>query len=160
MTRTRTRRPAAARPTPEPQVEAAPPPPEAAPEATAEAEATAPEAAPDVPEIKPELPFGADPDDLVGADAAAQPEEPVRVTPSKIRTVVYRGLRVTTGRPDPGPVAITVNVPDDRDKDYERVVTSGRTYTLHRDRATQVEPADAGWLTRHTAYRIEVIKQP
>jgi len=111
-----------------------------------------------VPEIKPEPKFGEDPDDLVGAD---NPVEPADEEEAELRraTVYVRLIGVhTTGKPNPGPIAATVIVPESGELDYETMVTAGRTYTLRRNQPQAVDDRDVEWLTGHPHYLIETVE--
>ncbi len=120
------------------------------------------EVKPEVPgdvqdEVKPEVPFGDDPDDSNDDDVL---HIGATVTTASGGRVVYRGMRVDDGaKADAGAVAITVTVPASREKDYERTVTSGITYTLHRNEPLSVADADVDWLVSHAAYLIEEADQ-
>lgn len=170
-TRSRARRPAAAKAAPKAAVAAVEP--AVTPDATnpapvAENEPTgAPEApAPNAPEatepveVKPETQEEPDdksdtgPLDSVGTiDASASNDAPVEA-PSIDGgvTIVLRGTRDG----GPGPIAETFIVPDDG-SDYDDVITSGDTVTLERGVPKEVEGDHADWLTGHPAYLIEEV---
>lgn len=104
---------------------------------------------PPVADVKPELPFGQEPDDLA---EDAESDDTITAQSPAGASALYKGLRGDNRFPE---VAITVIVPEPP-KGYEDLVTSGRTYTLHLNKAAWVEAEHAKWLEGHPAYDIEV----
>lgn len=167
---TRTRKPRAAAAAPEAAAEAvaveAPAEEAPAPEAeNTEAEPTeapaeepsgedAPEAAePEVPEVKPEVPFGQDPDDAQDGEAEVTSGDSGASPSGAGVTATFVGLR---GAEPFHPVAVTVIVPEDTSEGYEGSITEGTTYTLHRGQSHWVAEEHVEWLTNHPAYDIKV----
>jgi hypothetical protein len=124
--------------------------------------------APEVtPEIKAEVPFGADPDDLAGIDPVAAAQ---RVRDEQRAAVATFGNAPISAADFPqddagkavayaGPAAaITVIVPDGKDPSYDDLAMSGTTYTLERGKARFVRKEHVKWLTGHPAHTIEEVK--
>ena len=116
---------------------------------------------PGVPEVKPQPAFGEDPDDLYGSDVEPTAPASAPAVIGNAVTVVYSGLKVT-GKgvlPNPGPIAVTITVPPDREPDYDVMITEGVTYTMRRGQAMAVLADDAEWLFNHPAFAIQKVDQ-
>jgi len=100
----------------------------------------------------PEAPFGAEPDDMAGAEETSAPifhggpALPSGAGP----TAQIRLVRTADGAE---PYAITVIVPEKGG--YEDSVRRGRTYTFFTGRYMTVAAADVEWLIGHPAYEFE-----
>jgi len=105
-------------------------------------------------EVQAEKPFGDDPEDLAGEDGDDVEAEIEALTAPNPEgaSATYVGIK---GEDRFHQGTITVIVPDPP-KGYEEMVTTGRTYTLHRGKAAWVEKAHAKWLAGHPVYDIEV----